>query len=207
MNLAPLALPTAAIGGLFGSFLLGWLEICADEAFARWKLGGVALLGAGAAAWAVGGGRHLAGGAERLGLAALVGVGSAWIVVWASPHLALLVRQRRLVAGDCRCGVSVGCGARQPIRPRAALSRLSHVAGDWHRLACADARLARAIWVRASFQCRRDPKKNWRIGIARRLRGWRQIVLFSAECGSQPFTLRQLSADFARKTRRCSVKA
>jgi arylsulfatase A-like enzyme len=107
-NLAPWALPAAALAGLCGAVLLAWLEAAADDAWACWKLGGAALLGAGVAAWAVGGGRHLAGTAQRLGLAGLVGVGVGWIAIWIAPRWAGIVRNRRPVAGLTAAGVLLG---------------------------------------------------------------------------------------------------
>lgn len=98
-NLAPLALPFAAAAGLLGSFLLGWLENSDRQPWSRWLLSFIGLLGGGATAWAVGGGRHLANLSQRLGLVTLVGVGLAWIIGWASPRCARFIRSRRAIAG------------------------------------------------------------------------------------------------------------
>ncbi len=98
VNLAPLVLPLAAAAGLMGSLLIACLESADEQPQSRWVLAVVGLLGSGTAAWAVGGGRHLSSLGQRLGLVALVGIGTAWVLAWASPHFAHLIRRRRRIA-------------------------------------------------------------------------------------------------------------
>jgi arylsulfatase A-like enzyme len=98
LNLAPLVLPLAAAAGLLGAYLIACLESADERPRSRWVLVVVGLLGSGAAAWAVGGGRHLSSLSQRLGLVALVGIGVAWIIGWASSRFAQLILRRRAVA-------------------------------------------------------------------------------------------------------------
>ena len=98
-NLVPLVLPAAALVGVLGSLLLVALTRCPSRSSMRLWLAAVAALGCGAAAWSVGGGRHLASLGTRLGFAATVGGTLAWLVWWGGPRWAGWARARGTAAG------------------------------------------------------------------------------------------------------------
>jgi len=99
LNLLPFTLPTAAVAGVLGALLGVWLDASEVHKTPRILLSSAGMMGGGAAAWAVGGGRHLSGIGQRLGFAFLVAGGFAWSLWWGAPYWKRLVRSRRAAVG------------------------------------------------------------------------------------------------------------
>ncbi len=105
--LAPVALAGAALGGALGATLLALLRAAAERG-ARAALGAAVAAGGAAAAWGVGGGRHLATVATRGGFA--LGVGAlGGIAVWLlAPRLARAVEARPRAVAAVAAALVVG---------------------------------------------------------------------------------------------------
>ncbi len=98
-NLAPLVLPAAATASVVGTIFLAALTQSPMRPSARSWLTIFVALGCGAAAWSVGGGRHLATLVSRLCFSLLVGGILAWVAWWGSPRWARWAGARGTAAG------------------------------------------------------------------------------------------------------------
>lgn len=94
LGLLPVVLPIAGLVGALGGLLM-WLSL-GERTSDRGLLSCATGLLAGSAAWAVGGGRHLASIQHRVGFATLVAVAFGGAVYWAAPALSRAIRRSPL---------------------------------------------------------------------------------------------------------------